>query len=285
MTYFGFLGLFVGLPILLLAGLAWYDRRRGLQRAASLSNVPIGLAILLHAVIALVYTTPWDNYLVATGVWWYDPALVSGLVIGYVPIEEYTFFVVQPVLTGLWLALLLRRLPVRAAPAFVPRPRLRAGVVVATAGLWLLAVGILLSGWQPGTYLGLELAWALLPLMLQLGFGADILWHYRRHVLAGILIPTLYLSAADALAIGAGTWTIDPAQSVQVYLLGVLPLEELIFFLLTNTLLIFGIVLIQARESLPRASFLGAIARRSPLAGRLSPAAEQRPNNKKRASH
>ena len=24
-----------------------------------------------------VYTTPWDNYLVATNVWWYDPALVK----------------------------------------------------------------------------------------------------------------------------------------------------------------------------------------------------------------
>ena len=35
--------------------------------------------------IAVVYTTHWDNYLVATRVWWYDPALVSGIgVINYV---------------------------------------------------------------------------------------------------------------------------------------------------------------------------------------------------------
>ncbi len=254
MTYFTFLGLFVSLPILLLAGLAWHDHRRGVRRAASLRNVPVGLAILLHSIIALVYTTPWDNYLVATGVWWYDPALVSGLVIGYVPIEEYTFFVVQPILTGLWIALLMRRLPVR--PAAPLRRGLRVRAVAGVAVMWLLAVAVLLSGWRPGTYLGLELGWALLPVMLQLGFGADILWRYRGHVLAGILVPTLYLSAADALAIGAGTWTIDPAQSLQVYLLGVLPVEELLFFLLTNTLLTFGVVLIQADESWQRLAAL-----------------------------
>jgi lycopene cyclase domain-containing protein len=62
-------------------------------------------------VIAVVYTTPWDNYLVATGVWWYDPQLVTGLVLGWVPIEEYTFFIVQPILAGLWLLMLMRYLP------------------------------------------------------------------------------------------------------------------------------------------------------------------------------
>jgi lycopene cyclase domain-containing protein len=255
MTYFGFLALFVGIPILLLSGLTLRDRRRGVTPPSSLNNLPIGLAIVLHSIIALLYTTPWDNYLVATSVWWYDPSLVSGLVIGYVPIEEYTFFVLQPILTGLWVALLMRRLPLRPSAL---RPGLRVKAVIGTAAIWLLAVMILLSGWQPGTYLGLELSWALLPVMLQLGFGADILWRFRWQVIPGILVPTLYLSAADALAIGAGTWTIDPAQSVQVHLLGVLPLEELIFFLLTNTLVTFGVVLIQAQESRTRIPFLSA---------------------------
>lgn len=256
MTYFGFLGLFVGIPILLLAGLAIRDHQRGSRPIHALSNLPVWVAIVLHSLIALVYTTPWDNYLVATSVWWYDPALVSGLVIGYVPIEEYTFFVVQPILTGLWIALLMRRLPVIPTATNVLRSSLRVSAVMGVALVWLLSVAVLLSGWQPGTYLGLELSWALLPVMLQLGFGADILWRYRWHVLAGIVVPTLYLSAADALAITAGTWTIDPAQSLQVYVLGVLPIEELVFFLLTNTLVIFGIVLLQAQESRARVPFL-----------------------------
>lgn len=60
---------------------------------------------------------------------------------------------------------------------------------------------------------------------------------------------TLFLSAADVLAIGDGTWTIDPGQSLNFLLAGVLPIEEFIFFMLTNTLLVFGITRVLASES------------------------------------
>ena len=255
MTYFGFLALFVGIPIVILGALAFRDHRRGRSLPAAVGNFPAWQMIALHVVIAVIWTTPWDNYLVATRVWWYDPALVTGFVIGYVPIEEYTFFVLQPIMTGLWLALLLRRLPLPSA-AEIARPSLRGVALAGAAALWLGSLFLLLSGWQPGTYLGLELVWALLPIMLQLGFGADILWRYRRHVLLSIALPTLYLSAADAVAITAGTWTIDPAQSLQVYLGGVLPVEEFIFFLLTNTLVTFGLTLALAAASRARVPFL-----------------------------
>jgi hypothetical protein len=60
---------------------------------------------------------------------------------------------------------------------------------------------------------------------------------------------TLYLSAVDTLAIGAGTWTIDPAQSLGILLGGRLPLEEFIFFLLTTILVTFGLLLGIAEQS------------------------------------
>ena len=117
---------------------------------------------------------------------------------------------------------------------------------------WLGSVMLLVSGWQPGTYLALELVWALPPIALQLAVGADILWHYRRLVLPALLIPTLYLSAMDLLAIHSGTWTINPQQSLGIALGGILPVEEVIFFLLTNTLLAFGLVLSLANASFYR---------------------------------
>ncbi|MDX1617037.1 MAG: lycopene cyclase domain-containing protein, partial [Candidatus Promineifilaceae bacterium] len=100
MTYFGFLLRFLIVPILLLLGLTWFDRRQGRHLPARLSSWPVVPAIFIHVLIALLYTTPWDNYLVATEVWWYDPALVTGITLGWVPIEEYTFFVLQPIMTG-----------------------------------------------------------------------------------------------------------------------------------------------------------------------------------------
>jgi lycopene cyclase domain-containing protein len=115
--------------------------------------------------------------------------------------------------------------------------------------LWVASLFLLLSGWQPGSYLSLELAWALPPIIFQLAFGADILWHYRRIVLPSILLATLYLSGIDTLAIDGGTWTFNPERSTGIMLGGVLPIEEALFFLLTNTLLVFGLVLLLANES------------------------------------
>jgi lycopene cyclase domain-containing protein len=253
MTYFGFLLQFVGLPIIVLLALAWIDKRRGKNLPQALRGWPAWAALAAHCLIALIYTTPWDNYLVATRVWWYDPALVTGITIGWVPIEEYTFFVVQPIMTGLFLLTLMRYLPISQEAL---KQRVRWLTLVPVAVLWLFSAALLLSGWRPGTYLGLELIWALPPIMLQLAFGADILWRHRRIVLPVILITTLYLSYADSLAISSGTWTIDPEQSLQIYLGGVLPIEEFVFFLLTNVLVTFGVTLVVAQESHERAQSL-----------------------------
>lgn len=253
MTYFGFLVQFLVIPILLLAALTWYDLRRGLTLPGALIGWPAWRVVLGHIIVALIYTTPWDNYLVATGVWSYDPRLVTGLVLGWVPIEEYTFFVLQPLLTSLWLLWLARRLPVETRP--IPDLRLiRRGLLLGLGLVWLGMAAVLVAGWQPGTYLALILIWALPPVMLQIGFGADILWRQRRLVLLTLLPVTLYLSLADTLAIGSGTWTIDPAQSLPIYLGGVLPVEEFIFFLMTNVLLVLGTVLVLSRESQSRVS-------------------------------
>ncbi len=246
MSYFGFLLLFLIAPIFIMLGIALWDSRQGRERAVSLSGWSIWPAIALHVVVAVLYTTPWDNYLVATRVWWYDPDLVTGLTIGWVPVEEYTFFILQPILSGLWLLFLLRRVTASESKL---RPSLRLWLSVTLGIIWLGAAGLLLSGWQPGAYLTLELVWALPPIALQFAFGADILWQQRRLLLLAIGPVTLFLSAADSLAIGWGTWTINPEKSLNIFLGGTLPIEEFLFFLLTNTLVTFGLVLIWAQYS------------------------------------
>jgi lycopene cyclase domain-containing protein len=99
MTYPLFLFLFLIIPIALLL-LLLHDRIR-----AQWWRVAVGMTIL----IALVYTTPWDNYLVATRVWYYDQTRVWGIVLGYVPLEEYLFVVLQTVLGALVTRALLKR--------------------------------------------------------------------------------------------------------------------------------------------------------------------------------
>ncbi len=247
MTYFGFLARFLVVPILILVGLHWWDKRRGITLPPRLQTWPPTAVILGLVIVAVIYTTPWDNYLVATAVWWYDPNLVTGYTIGWVPIEEYTFFVLQTIASGLWVWWIAKRLTL--TEPFVPRPRLRWGVSGVTAVVWLISTITLLSGYEPATYLTLILSWALIPFLVQFIFGADILWLYRRLLLWGIVPPTLYLAAADAIAIEAGTWTISPSQTFNLLLGGILPIEEFTFFLVTNMLVGLGMTLVLAVES------------------------------------
>ncbi len=269
MTYFRFLLIFLGIPLVGLGLLTWLDWRRRRRMPDDLRSAPGWLAMLVHVLLAVVYTTPWDNYLVATGVWYYNPALVTGVTIGWVPVEEYTFFVVQTLLTGLWLLFLARRMPGsehEAAPTTLDR-RLRFWSALIVGIIWLGSLALLASGWKPATYLALILAWALLPIAVQLAYGADMLWRRRKLLGLALLSTTLYLGLADSLAIGSGTWTIDPRQSLN-FTFGHLPLEELLFFVVTDTLVIFGMTLLMATETPQR---LRSIFKRSQAVARMAP--------------
>jgi putative membrane protein len=247
-TYFGVLLRFVVPPLVVLAGLTALDLRRGRRLPSAFHTWSPWTVLGAHVLAALIYTTPWDNYLVASGVWWYNPALVTGLRLGHVPIEEYTFFVLQTLLAGLWVLWWMRRLPVEVEP-LTARRGLRRWTAAALGVLWAIWLALFAVGWMPGRYMALILVWALPPLVLQVAFGADILWRYRRLVLAGLLPVLAYLSLVDAIAIGGGTWTISADDTLGVKLGGVLPLEEFVFFVVTNTLIVFGMVLVLARES------------------------------------
>lgn len=212
---------------------------------------PAVYSFLLLVVIAVIYTTPWDNYLVATRVWWYDPALVLGLTLGWVPLEEYLFFILQPILVGLWMLILTPRISPAADEKENSSTTRRRGTIMLGI-FWLVSILLLVAGEISATYISLEAAWALPAIILQVAFGGDILWRNRKLILFTLVPLTLYLSLADALAIQAGIWTINPDNSLNILLAGVLPVEEFLFFLLTNTLVAFGFVLIWSPESYAR---------------------------------
>lgn len=256
MTYFGVLGTFVIPPMLILLVLMSRDTWRWLIKREGRVIRESYLALLTHVLLALVYTTPWDNYLVATNVWWYDPELVTGITLGWVPIEEYTFFIVQTLLTGLWTLILMRSVFKSPQPVS-PAKSIRAGATLVVVILWIVSTLFLLMGPVSSTYMTLILSWALIPVLLQVAFGADILLANWRFVSAAILAPTLYLWLVDAIAIQGGTWTIDSVQTTGIKL-GPLPIEEMIFFLMTNLLIVFGMTLMLSEASKHRARAMAA---------------------------
>jgi len=247
MTYFGFLLRFLFIPILVFLAITLWDNRNNKQIHGFRNGRAVWTAIAIHVLLAVTYTTPWDNYLVATKVWYYNPNLVTGLVIGYVPIEEYTFFVVETILAGLWWWFLARRL---SAPAnnFEPNKRL----IQTSSGLlifvWMIFTYLFFLGDIKWTYLSIILFWALPAILPQLLFGADILWHYRKLVFWAIMIPGTYLSLMDIVALKDTTWSISPTQTTGVLFFEILPLEEVVFFFITNVLISFGMTLLLAQR-------------------------------------
>ena len=253
MTYFAFLFRFLVIPILVFLAITYSDNKNNKQTSGFRNGRAVWAAIGIHILLAVMYTTPWDNYLVATGVWYYNPELVTGIVLGYVPIEEYTFFVLETILSGLWWWFLARRLP---PPVNEFQPN-RSLVYLSTCILfliWLLFSYLFFLGEESWTYLAIILFWALPPIMIQFLFGADILWHHRKLVFWSIFVPGLYLSLMDIVALSDTTWSISPDQTTGILFFGILPLEEVLFFFITNVMITFGITLLLTQVSQERFS-------------------------------
>ncbi|NCA13335.1 MAG: lycopene cyclase domain-containing protein [Proteobacteria bacterium] len=103
------------------------------------------------------------------------------------------------------------------------------------------------------TYLVLELGWALPVILLQIALGWRELWAQRTAWFGATAASTVYLCLADRLAIGDGIWHIAPNRSTGI-LIGGLPLEEAVFFLLTNLLVVQAMLLFMAPSMRARAA-------------------------------
>ncbi|WP_181691388.1 lycopene cyclase domain-containing protein [Natronomonas sp. LN261] len=228
-TYLGLHLRFI-LPPILLVGLLAYRRP-----AASWGRVPFaGLGVIL--VLAVGYTTPWDNLLIEQGVWTYGGGVTAAHVWA-APIGEYLFFILQPLLVALWLYNL--DIPTEGGLR-IPIGTRALGLV---AGLAVVAVGVglVLSG--PSTlYLGAILGWAGPILAIQWAFGWPHLLRAWKAVAAGIGVPTVYLWAVDWYAITNGLWTLSDTYTVGIAPFG-LPIEEALFFFITNAFIVQGLVL------------------------------------------
>ena len=222
MTYGEVLLWFVVPPLIVLAPLSWAGLRRfggrGLWSAPAV------------CVIAFVYATPWDNYLIWRGVWDSPPDRILGRIL-YVPIEEYVFFLLQPLLTGAWFGVLLRRFRLNVGPEGSGPG----------AGFWALVVALGAFWWTrtETLYLGALLAWAALPLAGMFWYRGGWIRRNLATMAAAVVPPTVYLCWVDRRALAEGAWAISSEFTTGASLWG-LPLEEALFFLLTNVLVVTG---------------------------------------------
>ncbi len=250
-TYFTFLLLFIGAPLVIFC-IFYLKKYQEVSESQKKTIGRILIAIALLSIVAIIYTTPWDNYLVENAIWYYEPSKIMGLLIGFVPIEEYAFFFVQTLLVGLFFGLTFIRKNSNNYKQFNHRLSLQLISVFCLLTIWSLACITFLDDTESLTYLTLILLWGIPPIMIQLLYGVDILLLFKRDLFLTISLSTIYLAIADAIAINSGIWTINTKTSTGLLLVGILPIEEFLFFLVTNILITFGLTLIIDSRSINR---------------------------------
>lgn len=197
--------------------------------------------------VAFFATLPWDSYLIRHGVWTYPPDAIAGPRLFGVPAEELFFFVIQTYTTSM-LYILLNK-PVLHAQFLTNKEdlsptsrRIRTLGQVLLIGCIIAGASLVRKGGE-GTYLGLILIWACPFALLTWAFSSYFLIRLPFiYIATPIIVPTVYLWVVDELALGRGTWAIESGTKLGWRLWGSLELEEAFFFLVTNLLIVFGMV-------------------------------------------
>jgi len=211
--------------------------------------------------------------LIRTGVWSYSSNVIIGPTLFDIPLEELFFFVIQTYNTSLLYLFLSKATfhPIYLRPerkkSDVKGPineKLRyykIGGQLLITGSIVWSFHLVRSGGE-GTYLGLIIAWAF-PFLL-------LLWSLAYQFLIGlpwtntilpIILPTLYLWVVDTFALQRGTWfvssivgllhvlytdnifrVIENGTKFGIHIWPALEIEEAVFFLVTNCLIVFGLV-------------------------------------------
>jgi lycopene beta-cyclase len=186
----------------------------------------------------MIFTAPWDNLAAKWGIWGF-PREKYSLRIGYLPVEEYMFFLLQSV--NVMLAM-------RALFHFVPTWQTGLGVFIGRGTLICLAASII-----PWLFILVQLRWLRRRGGPCVNYAIHLAWFlpviYAQWVLApflflahaGLLTTVtlafgVYYTLADFAAVRYGTWYFDEKQITGVKLARLLPWEEIAFFFLTSLL-------------------------------------------------
>nr|QJQ72303.1 bi-functional lycopene cyclase/phytoene synthase [Puccinia graminis f. sp. tritici] len=208
--------------------------------------------------MAVFYTLPWDSYIIKNKAWGYPDWSVL-FTLFEVPIEEIFFFIIQTFFATYIYTLFT--IPIIPALYILPGPN---DLEHRSPTVWKLlrwgpSIGFLtvsIVSWllcQPGHrlfYLTATGFWAS-PICGGLwALGGDHVIRRPYSIMISIIIPTIYLSFTDIIAIRSGTWFISPITSTGIFVAPDLPLEEFTFFGITNVLLVLGLAAIEKFDAI-----------------------------------
>ncbi|KAL8820811.1 MAG: hypothetical protein Q9223_001035 [Gallowayella weberi] len=202
-----------------------------------------------YALIAVISTLPWDSYLIRRRIWTYPLDAIVGPTFLRIPAEEIFFFVIQTYNTSLlYLSAskpTFHPIHLRGEKLLHDGRRLRLwrwlGSMVLVGSIFVGAS--MIAGNGKGLYMGLIIIWAGPFILMLWVLSYQLLINLPlSNTLFPILAPTWYLWIVDTIALRRGTWVIESGTKLGWHLWDGLEIEEAIFFLVTNTLIVFGLI-------------------------------------------
>jgi putative membrane protein len=197
-----------------------------------------GQALGLVLLAVVIFATPWDNLAVKWGFWGF-PREKYSLRLGYLPVEEYAFFLLPSVAV---------MLAVRALFHFFPDWQTGQETGIGKGTLICLAASVI--AWA---FVAIQLRWLRRKVGPRVNYAIHLCWFLPVIYAQWILAPPLFLghagllalltavfgvyyTLADLTAVRAGIWFFDEKQITGAKLGGILPWEEIAFFFLTPLL-------------------------------------------------
>ena len=195
--------------------------------------------LLVWVLLAVVvFTTPWDNLAVKWGIWGFPRERYS-FRIGYLPVEEYAFFILQSTNIMLAIHVLFRLFPRWLLRMPVPISHMT-WVLAGFSVLAWIVVATQLAGLRremgPRANYALHLTWFAPVIYLQWVIAPRLLLGHFGLLLLVTCAFGFYYSLADLVAVRSGLWFFDEKQITGAKLGGSLPKEEVAFFFLTSLL-------------------------------------------------
>jgi putative membrane protein len=195
------------------------------------------ITVVLTA-IAFAFSCLWDNLPAWRGVWTVEAHMTIGTA-GFMPFEEYFWFIDHTLLASFWVLRLWSSRRTRSESFATSRRETR----TIGAGLCLLAAlcGLWLLQFERTFYLGVLLSFMSPVAAFQWWFCGHLLVQQPREWIMGIAVPSIYLLLLDTWAIHRGLWRISQTYTTGLHLFGV-QLEQILVYTTTTALVVQPLV-------------------------------------------
>lgn len=199
----------------------------------------IKLAIM--TAFGVIYAALWENHMIYQKAWWYSENAVIAR-IGYMPIEEYLFASLSIVFVTLWTTFCARfhlhSLSLKCTSQFefqTIRLSVTAVLTIAMYVGWIYAI--------PSTrtfYMG-SMLWSYLFLIIVLWYTSGSYVCKRWKVtLISVIVPSIYLCTVNVIGVRAPVWHVNQINTLEIFLVNDLLLEDFMFFFLTSSLIVIA---------------------------------------------